>query len=129
MELEHPTTMFRNNSAMTFDEVSMERNKSFINSLQELKNLRPQLYSATEYCEIFYLYSEQKQMVLDNLKDYAVRALVNVVDHFGTVAYKLTDLLEQHTLDISTIDLKVSTINQKLLTCQIYTDKEGLRQQ
>ena len=76
-----------------------------------------------------YLHSEQKQMVLDNLKDYAVRALVNAVDHLGTVAYKLTYLLEQHTLDISTMDLKVSTINQKLLTCQIYTDKEGLRQQ
>ncbi|KAI5421879.1 hypothetical protein KIW84_045356 [Lathyrus oleraceus] len=128
MELEHPTTTFHNNS-MTFDEVSMERSKSFINSLQELKNLRPQLYSAAEYCEKSYLHSEQKQMVLDNLKDYAVRALVNAVDHLGTVAYKLTDLLEQHTLDVSTIDLKVSTINQKLLTCQVYTNKEGLRQQ
>lgn len=37
---------------------------------------------------------------------------MNAVDHLGTVAYKLTDLLEQHTLDISTMDLKVSTINQ-----------------
>jgi hypothetical protein len=46
------------------------------------------------------------------LKDYAVRALVNAVDHLGTVAYKLTDLLEQHTLDVSTMGLKVSTINQ-----------------
>ncbi|CAK8560759.1 unnamed protein product [Lathyrus sativus] len=128
MELEHPATTFHN-SAMTFDEVSMERSKSFVNSLQELKNLRPQLYSAAEYCEKSYLLSEQKQMVLDNLKDYAVRALVNAVDHLGTVAYKLTDLLEQHTLDVSTMDLKVSTINQKLLTCQVYTDKEGLRQQ
>ncbi|KAL5101493.1 hypothetical protein RYX36_005820 [Vicia faba] len=127
MELEDPTTMFCNNSAMTFDEVSMEHSKSFINSLQELKNLRPQLYSAAEYYEKSYLHSEQKQMVLDNQKYYAVRALVNAVDHLGTVAYKLTVLLEQHTLDISTMDLKVSTINQKLLTCQIYTDKEGLR--
>ncbi|KAF1863405.1 hypothetical protein Lal_00031292 [Lupinus albus] len=114
---------------MNFDEVSMESSKSFINSLQELKNLRPQLYSAAEYCEKSYLHSEQKQMVLDNLKDYAVRALVNAVDHLGTVAYKLTDLLEQQTLDVSTMDLKVSTVNQKLLTCKIYTEKEGLRQQ
>ena len=30
--------------------------------LQELKNLRPQLYSAAEYCEKSYLHSEQKQM-------------------------------------------------------------------
>ncbi|KAI4355119.1 hypothetical protein L6164_003923 [Bauhinia variegata] len=126
MELEQPRPV---NPAMTFDEVSMERSKSFVKALQELKNLRPQLYSAAEYCEKSYLHSEQKQMVLDNLKDYAVRALVNAVDHLGTVACKLTDLVEQQTSDVSTIDLKVSTLNQQYLTCQIYTDKEGLRQQ
>ncbi|KAJ4728188.1 putative Protein ABIL1 [Melia azedarach] len=117
------------NRAMTFDEVSMERSKSFVKALQELKNLRPQLYSAAEYCEKSYLHSEQKQMVLDNLKDYAVRALVNAVDHLGTVAYKLTDLLEQQTSDISSMELKVSCMNQQLLTCQTYANKEGLRQQ
>ncbi|PSS11677.1 hypothetical protein CEY00_Acc15950 [Actinidia chinensis var. chinensis] len=115
--------------SMTFDEVAMERSKSFVKALQELKNLRPELYSAAEYCEKSYLHSEQKQMVLDNLKDYAVRALVNAVDHLGTVAYKLTDLLEQQTLDVSTMELKVSCLDQQLLTCQTYTNKEGLRQQ
>lgn len=50
--------------------------------------------------------------VLDNLKDYAVRALVNAVDHLGTVASKLTDLLEQQTLDVSTTELKVTCLNQ-----------------
>ncbi|KAF3439934.1 hypothetical protein FNV43_RR18212 [Rhamnella rubrinervis] len=114
---------------MTFDEASMERSKSFVKALQELKNLRPQLYSAAEYCEKSYLRSEQKQMVLDNLKDYAVRALVNAVDHLGTVAYKLTDLLDQQTLDVSTMELKVTCVNQQLLTCQTYTEKEGIRQQ
>ncbi|KAF3792821.1 hypothetical protein EJ110_NYTH10783 [Nymphaea thermarum] len=114
---------------MTFDEVSMERSRSFMKALQELKNLRPQLYSAAEYCEKSYVHNEQKQMVLDNLKDYTVRALVNAVDHLGTVAYKLTDLFEQQTLDISTMDLKVTCLDQRLETCQSYTDKEGLRQQ
>ncbi|KAL9253166.1 ABIL1-like protein [Drosera capensis] len=114
---------------LTFDEASMERSKNFVKALQELKNLRPQLYSAAEYCEKSYLNSEQKQMVLDNLKDYAVRALVNAVDHLGTVAYKLTDLLEQQTSDVSTMELKVTSLNQQLLTCQTYTDKEGIRQQ
>ncbi|KAL0008492.1 hypothetical protein SO802_009994 [Lithocarpus litseifolius] len=117
------------NPAMTFDEVSMERSKNFVKALQELKNLRPQLYSAAEYCEKSYLHSEQKQMVLDNLKDYAVRALVNAVDHLGTVAYKLTDLLEQQTLEVSTMELNVSCLNQKLLMCQTYMEKEGIRQQ
>lgn len=68
-------------------------------------------------------------MVLDNLKDYAVRALVNAVDHLGTVAYKLTDLVEQQTSDVSSTELKLTCLNQKLLTCQTYMDKEGLRQQ
>ncbi|XP_073145766.1 protein ABIL1-like [Henckelia pumila] len=113
----------------TFDEVSMERSKSFVTALQELKNLRPQLHSAAEYCEKSYLHSEQKQMVLDNLKDYAVRALVNAIDHLGTVAYKLSDVLEQQTLEISSMDLKVTCLHQQLLTCQTYMDKEGLRQQ
>ncbi|CAI9785966.1 unnamed protein product [Fraxinus pennsylvanica] len=117
------------NPAMTFDEMSMERSKNFVKALQELKNLRPQLYSAAEYCEKSYLQNEQKQMVLDNLKNYAVRALVNAVDHLGTVAYKLTDLLDQQTLDISNVDLKITCINQQLSTCQTYAEKEGLRQQ
>ncbi|KAJ0971501.1 hypothetical protein J5N97_019460 [Dioscorea zingiberensis] len=116
-------------SAMTFDEVSMERSKSFVKALQELKNLRPQLYSAADYCEKSYLHNEQKQMVLDNLKDYAVRALVNAVDHLGTVAYKLTDLFEQQTFDVSTVELKISCLNQRIDTCQTYMGMEGLRQQ
>ncbi|KAL7121472.1 hypothetical protein ACP275_02G184100 [Erythranthe tilingii] len=114
---------------MTPDEVSIDKSKSFVTALQELKNLRPQLYSAAEYCEKSYLNSDKKQMFMDNLKDYAVRALVNAIDHLGTVAYKLSDVLEQQTLEISSVDSKVTCLNQKLLTCRTYTDKEGLRQQ
>ncbi|KAF8113791.1 hypothetical protein N665_0045s0035 [Sinapis alba] len=115
--------------AMTFEEVSMERSKSFVNALQELKNLRPQLYSAADYCEKSYLHSEQKQMVLENLKDYTVKALVNAVDHLGTVASKLTDLFDHQSSDISTMQLRASCVSQQLLTCRTYIDKEGLRQQ
>nr|XP_043621307.1 protein ABIL1-like [Erigeron canadensis] len=123
MELE------QSNQAMTFDEPSMEQSISFVKALQELKNLRPQLYSAAEYCEKSYLHSEQKQVVLDNLKDYAVRALVNAVDHIGTVAYKLTDVLDQQSSEISTTGLHVTCLHQQLLTCQTYTDREAIRQQ
>lgn len=41
-----------------------------------------------------------------------MRALVNAVDHLGTVAYKLTDLLEQQALEVSTMEVKVSCMNQ-----------------
>ncbi|EYU32190.1 hypothetical protein ABFS82_02G169500 [Erythranthe guttata] len=114
---------------MTPDEVSIDKSKSFVTALQELKNLRPQLYSAAEYCEKSYLNNDKKQMFMDNLKDYALRALVNAIDHLGTVAYKLSDVLEQQTMEISSVDSKVTCLNQKLLTCRTYTDKEGLRQQ
>jgi hypothetical protein len=91
--------------------------------------LRPQLYSAADYCEKSYLHSEQKQMVLDNLKDYTVKALVNAVDHLGTVASKLTDLFDHQNSDISTMEMRASCVSQQLLTCRTYIDKEGLRQQ
>ncbi|KAH0881943.1 hypothetical protein HID58_058039, partial [Brassica napus] len=67
--------------------------------------------------------------VLDNLKDYTVKALVNAVDHLGTVASKLTDLFDQQSSDISTMELRASCVSQQLLTCRTYIDKEGLRQQ
>ncbi|URE09848.1 hypothetical protein MUK42_04057 [Musa troglodytarum] len=111
---------------MTFDEASVERSKSFVKSLQELKNLRPQLYSAAGYWDTSYLHNEQKQTVLDNLKNYAGRALVNAVDHLGTVAYRLTDLFEQQMLDVSTMEMKISCLNQQAFACQAYGDTEGL---
>ncbi|KAL4562650.1 hypothetical protein LXL04_026678 [Taraxacum kok-saghyz] len=119
----------QSNQPMAFHEPSMEQSISFVTALQELKNLRPQLYSAADYCEKSYLHSEQKQVVLDNLKDYAIRALVNAVDHLGTVAYKLTDILEQQSLEISATGLHVACLHQQILTCQTYTDREALRQQ
>ncbi|XP_051145778.1 protein ABIL1-like isoform X2 [Andrographis paniculata] len=114
---------------MVFEEESMESSTSFVTALQELKNLKSHLYSAAEYCEKSYLKSEQQQMILDNLKDYVSRALVNTIDHLGTVAYKLHDIVDQQALEISSFDLKVDCLNQKLLTCRTYTDREGLRQQ
>ncbi|KAI3787405.1 hypothetical protein L1987_41855 [Smallanthus sonchifolius] len=69
--------------------------------------------------------------VLDNLKDYAVRALVNAVDHLGTVAYKLTDLLDQQTLEISTMGLHVSySVSKKVhFSPQIQTGAKQSRDQ
>jgi len=114
---------------MTYDEIEMQRSRHFVQALKELKNLRPQLYSAAEYCESSYLYSDQKQVVLDNLKDYSVKALVNAVDHLGTVAYKLNDLLSQQTSEISTTELRAASLAQRMRSCQEHSDREGLKQQ
>ena len=50
--------------------------------------------------------------VLDNLKDYTVKALVNAVDHLGTVASKLTDLFDHQNSDISTMEMRASCVSQ-----------------
>ncbi|KAK7313227.1 hypothetical protein VNO77_37786 [Canavalia gladiata] len=82
---------------MTVDEVSMERSKSLVNTLHELKNLWPRLYSVAEYYEGAYLHSEQKPMVPDNLKDYVVRVLMNAADHLGTVAIGCINYMDLKT--------------------------------
>ncbi|CAM6042476.1 unnamed protein product [Sphagnum compactum] len=114
---------------MTYHEAEMQRSHHFIQALKELQNLRPQLYSAAEYCESSYLFSDQKQVVLDNLKDYTVKALVNAVDHLGTVAYKLNDLLSQQTTEISAIELQAASLAQRMRSCQEHSDREGLKKQ
>ncbi|MCO5573368.1 hypothetical protein L7F22_027137 [Adiantum nelumboides] len=95
-------------------------------ALQELKSIQSHLYSAAEYCESAYIYSDHKQAIYENLKDYSVKALVNAVDHVGTVAAKLDDLLLQHTKEMSVLNFSMSRLTQHL---QAYHDSalcEGL---
>jgi hypothetical protein len=40
-----------------------------------------------------------------------VWAVINVVDHLGTVAYKLTNLFEHQASDILTFEQKVARVN------------------
>lgn len=114
---------------MTYDEASMQGSRHFFMALQELKNLRPQLYSAAEYCESSYLFNDQKQVVLENLKDYTVKALVNAVDHLGTVAYKLDEVLSQQINEISAAELRVAGLSQRMRICQEHRNVEGFSQQ
>lgn len=112
-----------------FDEVSMQQSLLFSDSLKDLKNLRTQLYSAAEYFELSYTNDDQKQIVVDMLKDYAIKALVNTVDHLGSVTYKVNDLLDEKVDEVSGTELRVSCIEQRLRTCHQYIDREGLTQQ
>lgn len=50
--------------------------------------------------------------MLENLKDYTVKALVNAVDHLGTVAYKLDEVLSQQINEISSAELRVAGLSQ-----------------
>jgi hypothetical protein len=73
-------------------------------------------------CLIFIFWSRNR--VLDNLKDYSVKALVNAVDHLGTVAYKLNDLLSQQTSEISTTELRAASLAQVYLLLHVYSTRK-----
>ncbi|KAI4325999.1 hypothetical protein MLD38_031357 [Melastoma candidum] len=117
--------------ASNYDEVSMQQSILFSDCLKggnisDLKNLRMQLYSAAEYSELSYSNDDQKQIVVETLRDYAVKALVNTVDHLGSITYKVNDLLDAKVDVVSGTELRVSCIEQRLRTCQEYMDREGL---
>ncbi|XP_061348936.1 protein ABIL2-like [Gastrolobium bilobum] len=115
--------------ASNYDEVLMQQSLLFDDSLKDLKHLRTQLYSAAEYFELSYTNDDQKQIVVETLKDYAIKALVNTVDHLGSVTYKVNDLLDEKVVEVSGAELRVSCIEQRIRTCQEYMDHEGRTQQ
>ncbi|KAG4155471.1 hypothetical protein ERO13_D03G115500v2 [Gossypium hirsutum] len=115
--------------ASNYDEVSMQQSLLFSDSLKDLKNLRTQLYSAAEYFELSYANDDQKQIVIETLKDYAVKAIVNTVDHLGSVTYKVNEFLDEKVDDVSGTELQVSCVEAKVRKCQEYIDLKGISQQ
>ena len=107
---------------------------------QDLRNLRTQLYSAAEYFELSYTTDDKRQMwvlysaplhiqfhdwncssfyfscfkcrVVETLKDYAVKALVNTVDHLGSITYKVNDFIDEKVDEVAETELRVSCIEQ-----------------
>ncbi|KAK2399223.1 Protein abil2 [Trifolium repens] len=112
-----------------YDEVFMHQSLLFDDSLKDLKNLRTQLYSAAEYFELSYTNDDQKQILVETLKDYAIKALINTVDHLGSVAYKVTDLLDEKVTEVCGEELRLSCIEQRIRTCHAFMDHEGHTQQ
>ncbi|KAA3456991.1 protein ABIL2-like isoform X1 [Gossypium australe] len=104
------------------DEVLMQQSLVFAENLKDLKNLREQLYSAAEYFEMAYTKEMQKQIVEDTLKDYAIKALVNTVDHLGSIAYKINTFLDEKINDYSVMELRLFCLEQRLRTCQDYVN-------
>ncbi|KMZ62312.1 Protein ABIL2 [Zostera marina] len=97
--------------------------------VKNLTNLRSQLYSAADYFEFTYTNEECKQIVADTLKDYAIKALVNTVDHLGSASFKVDRLLNDNTDEVVEADLRVSCIEQRLATFQECIDLAGFSQQ
>ncbi|KAL0310335.1 UNVERIFIED_CONTAM: protein ABIL4 [Sesamum calycinum] len=96
-----------------YDEIFMQQSLQFADSLKDLKNIRQQLYSAAQYFESSYNKVDHKQTAVESSKNYVAKALVNTVDHLGSVADKLNGLLDQKANQFSSTTSRVSCIERK----------------
>ncbi|XP_039161371.1 protein ABIL2 isoform X2 [Eucalyptus grandis] len=115
--------------ALHYDELSMKESLNFSDSLKDLKDLRKQLYSAAEYFELSYNKQDQKQIVVNTLRDYATKAFISTVDHLGSMTYKVNCLLDDKIEEASAIELRFSCLQQRLQMCDVFIDHGGLSQQ
>lgn len=111
------------------DELFMRQRILFSESLNDLKNLREQLYSAAEYFQLSYSEGDQKQIVVETMKDYTIKALVNTVDHLGSMAEKVNNFVDEKIVEVAGVDLKICCIQQRQRSCQYFIDRSGLFQQ
>lgn len=63
-------------------------------------------------CPFHFLFLSYVRRVVETLKDYAIKAIVNTVDHLGSVTYKVNDLLDEKVVEVSGAELRVSCIEQ-----------------
>ncbi|XP_008239164.1 PREDICTED: protein ABIL2-like isoform X1 [Prunus mume] len=110
------------------DELFMQQRVLFSENLNELKNMRKQLYSAAEYFEMSYRKEDQKQLVMEALKDYVLKTVVNAVDHLGSMAYKVNGFLDENVNQVSETGLRLSCVEQRLRTCQDFVTQGGVFQ-
>ncbi|KAJ4885275.1 Protein ABIL4 [Raphanus sativus] len=107
------------------DELFMQQTLQFSQTLKDLKNLRKQLYSAAEYFETSYGKEEHKETVIETLKEYAAKAVVNTVDHLGSVSDKFNSFLSDNSAHFSTTHLRLSSLEQRMKLCREYMGKSG----
>ncbi|KAI3422951.1 uncharacterized protein J3R85_011463 [Psidium guajava] len=124
-----PSSVSAPQDALNYDEMSMRQSLTFSDSLKDLKDLRKQLNSASDYFELSYTRHDQKQIVVNTLKDYATKAFINMVDHLGSMTYKVNCLLDDKIEEASAIEFRFSCVLQRLRTCEMFIDHEGLSQQ
>lgn len=88
------------------------------------------MYSAAEYFESSHKKTgEDRSLMVGKLKDYIAVAIVNTIDHLGSVSFKLDDILKRRLDEITQANLSVLFIEQALRTCLHCVDRAGLSQQ
>ncbi|KAL4570636.1 hypothetical protein LXL04_026295 [Taraxacum kok-saghyz] len=112
-----------------YDDIFMKRSLVFADSLKDLRNIRKQLYSAAEFFEDSYHKSDHDQLLVESLKEYVSKAIVSTIDHLGSVGSKVNMFLDENLNEVSEANLRLLCIQQRLQTCQTYSDHDGHLQQ
>ncbi|KAJ4711853.1 putative Protein ABIL2 [Melia azedarach] len=115
-------------AASNRDELFMQQSLLFSDTLKDLKNLRKQLYSAAEFFEVSYMKQKKKQRAVESLKDYAMKALINTVDHLGSVAFKVNSLLDEKIGEVSETELRFACLEQRVKSYQAFINQAGISQ-
>lgn len=58
--------------------------------------------------------------VMESLKDYSIKALVNTIDHLGSITSKMENSIDEKLVQVGHTELKFSCIEQvhlELLVC------------
>lgn len=50
--------------------------------------------------------------MVETLKDYVIKAVINTVDHLGSVAYKVNGFLDDKVSEVSETELRLSSFEQ-----------------
>ncbi|CAN0840902.1 Protein ABIL2 [Linum grandiflorum] len=66
--------------------------------------------------------------VIETCKDYTIKALINTVDHLGSVAFKLNSYIDHTTCEVASMDLRAYSLDQRLKTCKEYIKQGGMYQ-
>ncbi|CAI0408787.1 unnamed protein product [Linum tenue] len=48
----------------------------------------------------------------DTCKDYTIKALINTIDHLGSVAYKVNSFLDQTANEVAAVELRFYSLEQ-----------------
>ncbi|XP_074562289.1 putative protein ABIL3 [Curcuma longa] len=118
-----------NQEASCVDDLPHKQSLLFSDGVKGLRTMSLQLNSAAEYFELSYINDDRKETVMRALKEYAIEAIANAVDHLGSVSYKVNNLLDEEADEIFLAESELSCIEQRLRTCQACIDQKGLSQQ
>lgn len=64
--------------------------------------------------------------MVETLKDYTIKALINTVDHLGSMAEKVNNFVDEKIVEVAGVDLKICCIQQVLpqLTFLLFQPKK-----